>query len=126
MRDHSRRAVAITGVAAAAAADPHFFDPRRDLEEAVARLRDLPGVGEWTAQYIAMRALGESDAFLASDVALQRRFARGGKRPTASEMLLHAERWRPWRAYAMLHLWMAGSDADNYSFKKETYHAITA
>lgn len=120
------RAAAVAGVAAASTADPRLFDPRRDLDEAVARLRDLPGIGEWTAQYIAMRALGESDAFLAGDVALQRRFAGKNRRPTESELLRHAERWRPWRAYAMLHLWMASADADSYSFKKETYHAITA
>ena len=66
---------AIAGVAAAISADEHLFDPRRDLAEAVARLRNLPGIGEWTAQYIAMRALGETDAFLAGDVGVQRRFA---------------------------------------------------
>ncbi len=49
------RASALAGVAAAAASDAHLFDPRRDLAESVARLRDLPGIGEWTAQYIAMR-----------------------------------------------------------------------
>ncbi len=63
------RAAALAGVAAAITADARLFDPRRDLEEAVAHLRELPGIGEWTAQYIAMRALGESDAFLAADVA---------------------------------------------------------
>ena len=66
-------------------ADEHLFDPRRDLAEAVARLRKLAGIGEWTAQYIAMRALGESDAFLAADVGLQRSFATIGQRPTAQE-----------------------------------------
>src|SRR6202043_2478293 len=99
------RAATLVGLAAAACADPHLFDPRRDLAEAVTRLRHLPGIGEWTAQYIAMRALGESDAFLAADVAIQRRFALRGRRPAASELLLRAERWRPWRAYAVLHLW---------------------
>jgi AraC family transcriptional regulator of adaptative response / DNA-3-methyladenine glycosylase II len=120
------RAAAIAGVAAATAADPHLFDPRHDLPDAVARLRNLAGIGEWTAQYIAMRALGESDAFLAADVALQRRFARQGRHPSASELLARAEHWRPWRAYAVLHLWM--SDADNLqtSISKENYHALTA
>ena len=106
--------------------DAHLFDPPRDLAEAVARLRNLPGIGEWTAQYIAMRALGESDAFLAGDVAVQRRFASDGRRPTASELLVRAERWRPWRAYAVLHLWMAGKDAAQTSLLKETYNALAA
>lgn len=120
------RATAIAGMANATAADPRLFDPRRDLSEAVARLCELPGVGEWTAQYIAMRALGESDAFLAGDVAILRRFGRNGRRPTVSELLAHAERWRPWRAYAMLHLWMADADTRKISLKKETHHALTA
>jgi AraC family transcriptional regulator of adaptative response / DNA-3-methyladenine glycosylase II len=120
------RAAALAGIAAVSAADPHLFDPRRDLSEAVARLRELSGIGEWTAQYIAMRALGESDAFLAGDVAIQRRFDCDGRRPTASELLTHSERWRPWRAYAMLHLWMADADAKHLLLKKETHHALTA
>ncbi len=101
------RAAALAGVAAAAKADPHLFDPRRDLTEAVTHLCKLPGIGEWTAQYIAMRALGESDAFLAADVAVQRKFAQHGPRLNGKELLDHAERWRPWRGYAVLHLWMA-------------------
>jgi AraC family transcriptional regulator of adaptative response / DNA-3-methyladenine glycosylase II len=120
----SARATTIAGIAAAAVADAHLFDPRRDLAEAVTRLCELPGVGEWTAQYIAMRALGESDAFLAGDVAIQRRFNRNGRRPTVPELLNRAERWRPWRAYAMLHLWM--SDATKTLPMKETRHALTA
>jgi 3-methyladenine DNA glycosylase/8-oxoguanine DNA glycosylase len=102
------------------------WHPRRDLTEAVARLRELPGIGEWTAQYIAMRALGESDAFLAADVAIQRRFNRNGRRPTVPGLLHRAERWRPWRAYAMLHLWMNDTDAAHILPTKETCHALTA
>ncbi len=69
------RAASLVGIAEAASADPQMFQPRRDLAETVARLRNLAGIGEWTAQYIAMRATGESDAFLAGDVALQRKLA---------------------------------------------------
>lgn len=105
------RAAAIAGISAARRADARLFDPCRDLNEAVARLKNLPGVGEWTAQYIAMRALGESDAFLAADVGVQRKFVMLGRRLSASALLAHAERWRPWRAYAVLHLWMADADA---------------
>jgi AraC family transcriptional regulator of adaptative response / DNA-3-methyladenine glycosylase II len=121
------RAAAIAGVAAALVADPHLFDPRRDLAEAVSKLRELRGIGEWTAQYIAMRALGESDAFLAGDATVQRRFTLRGRRSAASELLACAEHWRPWRAYAVLHLWMA-DDTDSWKsgLPKETYHAISA
>jgi AraC family transcriptional regulator, regulatory protein of adaptative response / DNA-3-methyladenine glycosylase II len=120
------RAAAIVGVAAALRDDSRLFDPRSDLAESVARLRELPGIGEWTAQYIAMRAMGETDAFLATDVAMQRRLAFNGQRPSTCELLARAERWRPWRAYAALHLWMADSDVPRITLPRETYHALTA
>jgi AraC family transcriptional regulator of adaptative response / DNA-3-methyladenine glycosylase II len=101
----------VAAVAAATLANPDLFDPYCDLATAVTRLREIAGVGEWTAQYIAMRALGESDAILAGDVAVQRALAIRGKRPTPNEVLARAESWRPWRAYGVLHLWMsAGTD----------------
>ena len=120
------RAMCLAGIADAVMADGNLFDPRRDLAEAVARLRRLAGIGEWTAQYIAMRALGESDAFLAADIGLQRSLARRGQRPTAQKLLARAERWRPWRAYATLHLWMAEAEATQSFSTKETYDALTA
>jgi AraC family transcriptional regulator of adaptative response / DNA-3-methyladenine glycosylase II len=125
------RSASIAGVAAAVMRDARLFDPRRDLAEAIVRLRGLPGVGEWTAQYIAMRALGECDAFPAADVGLQRRFAIFGRRCSETELLAHAERWRPWRAYAALHLWMADSEnvqnsTQQTSSAKEIYNAISA
>ena len=100
------RGAAISALGAAAAADPRLFHPRATLDEAIARLRRLPGVGEWTAQYVAMRAMRESDAFPTGDIALLRALADGdGRRPTPAEMLARAAGWRPWRAYAALHLW---------------------
>jgi 3-methyladenine DNA glycosylase/8-oxoguanine DNA glycosylase len=120
------RAKCLAGIADAMIADERLFDPRRDLAESVAQLRKLAGIGEWTAQYIAMRTLGESDAFLAADVALQRKFAKFGRRPTAEKLLARAERWRPWRAYATLHLWMADAGVTHNSSIKETYNALTA
>jgi AraC family transcriptional regulator of adaptative response / DNA-3-methyladenine glycosylase II len=104
------RAVALANIAAAIVTDPRLLDPRGDLDQSVGELRGLPGVGEWTAQYIAMRAMGETDAFLAADVGVQRVLARDGRRPTVTQVLTRAERWRPWRAYAMLHLWMSEAD----------------
>jgi AraC family transcriptional regulator, regulatory protein of adaptative response / DNA-3-methyladenine glycosylase II len=101
-----RRAVALSAVAAAVVADPHIFAAGRSLEEAVTQLRTLPGIGEWTAEYIAMRQLREPDAFPAADIGLMRAMAGSeGLRPSASELLARAEQWRPWRAYAAQHLW---------------------
>lgn len=100
------RARAITAIASAVVADPNIFGARRGLKEAIAQLCALPGIGEWTAQYIAMRELREPDAFPAADIGLMRAMANGdGKRPTPAELLKRAERWRPWRAYAAQHLW---------------------
>jgi AraC family transcriptional regulator, regulatory protein of adaptative response / DNA-3-methyladenine glycosylase II len=102
------RRAALGSLAAAIVADPLIFGPRRSLEEAIAQLRSLPGVGEWTAQYIAMRELREPDAFPAADIGLMRAMCDGtGLRPSPAELLAHAEQWRPWRAYAALHLWAA-------------------
>ncbi|WP_309646418.1 AlkA N-terminal domain-containing protein [Phenylobacterium sp.] len=102
------RGRALVGLAVAAAADPDLFGTRRSLDEAVAALRALPGIGEWTAQYIAMRALREPDAFPSADIGLMRALETpDGVRPTPAELLARAERWRPWRAYAASHLWAA-------------------
>ena len=99
------RAAAIASMARAAAANPELFARGADLASSIARLRALPGVGDWTAHYIAMRALREPDAFPAADIGLMRAMDDGGGRPNARELLARAEAWRPWRAYAALHLW---------------------
>ncbi|HEY1721450.1 MAG TPA: AlkA N-terminal domain-containing protein [Magnetospirillaceae bacterium] len=103
------RAVTLSAVAAATVADPHLFDASGTLEEAIEKLRAIRGIGEWTAQYIALRQLREPDAFPASDIGLMRALAdRSGRRPTAPELLDRANLWRPWRAYAAQHLWASG------------------
>lgn len=85
---------------------PEVLGPYPSLELAVRKLRELPGIGEWTAQYYAMRQLRETDAFLAADVALQRALAApDGTRPTEKQLLARAVAWSPFRAYAALHLW---------------------
>ncbi len=101
------RAAAVKSLARAVADDASFLQPRGDLEETVARLAELPGIGRWTAQYVAMRALREPDAFPDSDLGLLRAFARGGIRPSPATLARRAEAWRPWRAYAAMHLWTA-------------------
>jgi AraC family transcriptional regulator of adaptative response / DNA-3-methyladenine glycosylase II len=104
------RAEALSSLAAAAAADSRLFSPSQTLEDAVARLRALHGIGEWTVQYIAMRALREPDAFPAADIGLMRALTRSfGSRPNAAAVLARAEAWRPWRAYAAQHLWTAAA-----------------
>jgi AraC family transcriptional regulator of adaptative response / DNA-3-methyladenine glycosylase II len=70
-----------------------------------AALLAVPGIGEWTAKYVAMRALGQPDVFLAGDLGVRRAMANGSGPPTAAEALARSEKWRPWRAYAVLHLW---------------------
>jgi AraC family transcriptional regulator of adaptative response / DNA-3-methyladenine glycosylase II len=102
----SARRRTLKALAETAAANPKLFERASTLEESVAQLREIPGVGEWTAQYIALRALREPDAFPASDIGLLRACANGsGERPSPSELLVLAEPWRPWRAYAAQHLW---------------------
>ncbi|HTQ03450.1 MAG TPA: AlkA N-terminal domain-containing protein [Polyangiaceae bacterium] len=102
------RRKALRSAANAALADPMLFQPLASIEETVERLRAVPGIGDWTAHYIALRAAREPDAFPASDVGLLRGAALPGeKRPSAAELLKRAERWRPFRAYAAEHLWAA-------------------
>jgi AraC family transcriptional regulator of adaptative response / DNA-3-methyladenine glycosylase II len=77
------------------------LEPGRRIEEALQKLRKLSGVGEWTAQYLAMRALAWPDAFPHTDLGIRKALGE----PNAKKVLQLAEKWRPWRAYAALHLW---------------------
>lgn len=100
------RATALSSLAAALAEDPGVLAGGPSLDECIRRLRALPGIGDWTAHYIAMRELREPDAFPAGDAGLLRAIASiDGRRQTARELLARAEAWRPWRAYAAQHLW---------------------
>jgi AraC family transcriptional regulator of adaptative response / DNA-3-methyladenine glycosylase II len=118
------RAMAVTSLAQAIAADPTIFSRGASLEQAIAKLRSLPGIGEWTAQYIAMRELREPDAFPAADVGLLRAMAvADGRRPSPAQLLSRAEAWRPWRAYAALHLWAAAIQPLASSVKKHQREA---
>jgi AraC family transcriptional regulator, regulatory protein of adaptative response / DNA-3-methyladenine glycosylase II len=117
------RAAALRGLAKAATEDPLLFAPRGDLAQAVARLRDLPGIGEWTAQYVALRELREPDAFPHGDIGLMRAIEKlEGRRPSAAELNTRAEAWRPWRAYAATHLWTADAAHPNATSKKDQKH----
>ncbi len=85
------------------------FDPARTLDEHIERWTALPGIGAWTAHYVALRARSHPDAFPADDLVLRRAAARNGKVPGARALSDRAESWRPWRAYAVMHLWRAST-----------------
>ncbi len=97
----SRRAESIRALARAVAGSDLLLGPGADVDKVIPQLLSLPGIGEWTAQYVAMRALRWPDGFPASDLWLRR--AAGNV--SAAELTRFAERWRPWRAYAAMHLW---------------------
>jgi AraC family transcriptional regulator of adaptative response / DNA-3-methyladenine glycosylase II len=95
------RARAIVALARELAAGRLHLDPSAEIEAALAALEAIPGIGPWTAHYIAMRALAWPDAFPHPDVAVLKAMKETNARGAAKL----AERWRPWRAYAVLHLW---------------------
>lgn len=96
---------ALAGLARALADGSIVLDAGADRDEAVKRLLDLPGIGPWTASYIAMRALGDPDAFLPSDLGARRGLEHLGERGDPHRAAELAEPWRPWRASATMHLW---------------------
>lgn len=104
------RARAIRSLAEAVASGAVTFSLSGTEEEtSLASLTRIRGIGDWTAQYIAMRALRQPDAFPVNDLVLLRTAGQG--RPmTAAALLRRAEQWRPWRAYAALYLWRAAAD----------------
>jgi AraC family transcriptional regulator of adaptative response / DNA-3-methyladenine glycosylase II len=100
------RASALLALAKAAEGGGLSFGPATSIEQAVAALCKIPGIGEWTAQYVAMRALRFPDAFPAADLGVRKALAVAGQPlPTERQVLQRATAWRPWRAYATLHLW---------------------
>lgn len=102
------RAKWISALASTLVEHPDFFDRLHSLDMAVSELTRLPGIGQWTAHYIAMRALREPDAFPTGDLGLIRAYGQlAGKTVTARELDHVAAGWRPWRAYAAMHLWMS-------------------
>jgi AraC family transcriptional regulator of adaptative response / DNA-3-methyladenine glycosylase II len=95
------RARTILGMARAIDRGDIELAPNVDIERTLERLRALPGVGEWTAQYIGMRALAWPDAFPHTDLGVMKAL----KLKDPRRVLAAAEAWRPWRAYAVMHLW---------------------
>lgn len=106
------RIASLSALALAVSENSKLLEPAGSYDETIARLVALPGFGPWTAQYWALRALRDSDAFPAADVGLLRSpaVASAGRRPTPKALLERAESWRPWRAYAAQHLWTADAE----------------
>lgn len=100
----TRRAT-LRAVARAVAGGTLALDPGADRTETYQQLMALPGIGEWTAGYIVMRALGDPDMFLASDLGIKKAGARLGIGSNPRAMSEHAAAWRPWRSYATHQLW---------------------
>jgi AraC family transcriptional regulator of adaptative response / DNA-3-methyladenine glycosylase II len=97
----SARARTLLGVSRAMAENPNLLDPGADVEAAMARIKALPGIGEWTAQYLGMRAFAWPDAFPATDLGIRKALSLQDER----QIVARAQAWRPWRGYAAMHLW---------------------
>jgi AraC family transcriptional regulator of adaptative response / DNA-3-methyladenine glycosylase II len=112
------RANTIRALASSVARGELELDASQGQDEAISRLRAIPGIDDWTANYIAMRALGETDAFPTDDLGLRRALSIGKgekSRVSVRELTKIADEWRPWRAYAAMHLWagLAGAVVGN-------------
>ena len=115
------RGRALVGLAAAVADRRVRLDVGADRAEARAALLALPGIGPWTADYVTMRALRDPDVLLETDLAVRRAAQRLGLPPDARGLRAYAERWAPWRSYAVLHLWTTYlADAAERSRRRRT------
>ncbi len=100
------RSSSLVAMAQAVVDDPDLFSIRSSLEETIKSLTALKGIGDWTAQYIAIRVMQEADAFPAADAALLNAYEKlTGTRLKPRDLQIVAEKWRPWRAYATFYLW---------------------
>ncbi|MBE2211590.1 MAG: DNA-3-methyladenine glycosylase 2 family protein [Xanthomonadaceae bacterium] len=106
----AKRAATLIVVAKAMRDGDVGFDAEQSLDEFIASWTALPGIGDWTAQYIAMRGLRHPDAFPAGDLVLRKQ-AGDGATITEKQLRDRAEAWRPWRSYAVIQLWHAASNA---------------
>lgn len=99
------RARALISAAEQLASGRIVIDAGSDREELTRQLEALPGIGPWTAQYVALRALGDPDVFLPTDLGVRRALANVGADSSPQAAARLAESWRPWRSYALHHLW---------------------
>jgi AraC family transcriptional regulator of adaptative response / DNA-3-methyladenine glycosylase II len=116
-----RRAETIRILAQAVAAGQIAFHDVENVAEFRLRLQQIPGIGEWTAQYASMRALNDPDAFPASDLGL----LKGAGANNSRELTRRAEAWRPWRAYAAMYLWSeSAAESDGVGFERRAPRRI--
>ena len=101
------RREALRGLAGALLDEKVSLNVGSDRVAAVAKLLELPGIGPWTASYVAMRALGDPDVFLPTDLGVRNALSRLGHSGEATTL---ARRWRPWRSYAVRYLWESLND----------------
>ena len=99
------RVIALQVLARAVVEENLTLDRLADREQTITRPLQIPGIGPWTTSYVAMRALGDPDAFPASDLGLRRAFEQLEWAADSSSIEKQAETWRPWRAYGAHHLW---------------------
>lgn len=99
------RARALIGLASALAEGSVGLHPGADRDEVSAQLLALPGIGPWTVAYVRMRALGDPDAYMPSDLGVRRALERAGLPGDERSAEAFGERWRPYRAYALQYLW---------------------
>jgi AraC family transcriptional regulator, regulatory protein of adaptative response / DNA-3-methyladenine glycosylase II len=107
LRGPASRVATILGAADALASGDLVLDVGMPVDELSARLTALPGIGPWTAGYLAMRVLGNPDVMLGTDLVMLQSAAALGLPGTTKGLTEHARRWAPWRSYAGLHLWRA-------------------
>lgn len=103
----TRRAATLRELAELVAAGDLDLSGLTDAGATIDKLLAVAGIGPWTASYIAMRALRDPDAFLVEDLGVRKGFEAIGLPTSRAAIQRHAERWRPWRAYAVMHLWNA-------------------
>ncbi len=114
LRGPVTRIAAIHGAALAMANGTLDVSDERDAEAFIASLCRMPGIGAWTAGYVAMRVLGAQDVLLANDVVLLKGATKVGLPGTPRELAVRAERWHPYRSYATLHLWRIAQSASDH------------
>lgn len=110
------RAATVRALARAVCAQEISFERVRDPQLVIKRLLDVRGIGKWTAQYVAMRALREPDAFPSEDLGLM----RGMALDTAADVERRSQAWRPWRAYAAMYVWSIASGRRNHGHFGDT------
>lgn len=101
----SKRQATIKGLANKIVTEKDFLSSEQDLKTFVDSMCELPGIGPWTAHYVAMRGLKIADAFPDSDLGVRKALQENGHMLTPKQVIERAEDWRPWRAYATLFLW---------------------